>query len=263
MGETVLADAQFGIVRVLRPYTDFEDQYDGVSAQTPIMLTEGGIAYDDLALKGETGYDPRLVRGLSVPFGARVQLWIPNIFAIALPIQIPYDYTIIWRIRSVADFRRARKPYHYPKQGEGVAETLVNPGPRVVIPASTQSVIYQQIETTTGIVTQNLINESVSIGGRPLTNPINPDGADGAIQQGLLVSTGTDSHTRPLFSPVEVQAEGDELLLAVTRPTVGVVANWDFTGVTADGSFTALYGKGSVGGPYPDIGVYVSVGTAP
>jgi hypothetical protein len=263
-GRVVLADAQFGLVRILRPYPNFETNYDGVVATTPIMLSEGGVALDDLAARGETGYDRRLVRGLQVPVGARVLIWIPLAAAAALPTIVPYDYTIIWRYRNVHDYRVARLPYHYPKQGVGVPETLVNAGPRVVIPAATQSVIYNQAEGADfSFATQNLHSENIAMGGASLgANPINPDGADGAIQQGIQPSTATDTHTRPFFSPVEVQAEGDELLLAVTRPTVGQNANWDFTGVTVDGAFSNIYGVGT-GAAIPDLGVYVVVGSAP
>ncbi len=84
MPETVLADAQFSIARILRPYTNFETQYQGQPVDRRIMLSEvvngpGGEARDDLAIKGQTGIDPELARGLAVPMGARVLIWFPKI----------------------------------------------------------------------------------------------------------------------------------------------------------------------------------------
>lgn len=234
------------------------------------MLSERGRALDELAEEGTYGYDPRLVRGLKVPVGARILLWVPNIFASpGLPDLYPYIYTVMWRFRNVFDFRQKRLPYHYPKQGEGVPEFLVNAGPRVVIPAATQSVIYNQPEggagPTLSFATQNLHSEQIAFGGLAVGNPINPDGSVGAIQQGVLPPSASNSHTRPLYSPHEIQGVGDELLIGVTRAAVDDNTEWAFGDDEFDENFSRFYGRGldGSGGPFPDIGVYVSCGTAP
>ena len=57
---TVLADAQFGTARILRPYDGFEAVYQGQPASTPIMLSEvvdppGGDPLDPSASDHVTG----------------------------------------------------------------------------------------------------------------------------------------------------------------------------------------------------------------
>jgi len=260
-------EADFGIVRILRPYAGFETLYEGQPATgataIPIMLSEGGIELDDLARDGVAGYDPDLVRGLPVPKGARVSIWYPTLAAASPPRLSPYVYQILWRYRNTADYRRTRTPYHFPKQIEGVAETVLNPGPRVVIPASLHTMIYNQTEPTIfSPVTQNLHEEAVAIGGATINPPLNSNGNQGVIQQGILPSQPARRHTRPSFKILEVQAEGDELLIAVTRydDLGGASSNWGFAGV--DAGFSNYYGNGS-GIAYPDLGVEVSVGAAP
>src|SRR3990170_573964 len=112
----MIVDPQFGIVRVLRPYQGFEAIYQGHpatgSTAVPIMLSEAGIELDEEARNKVTGYDPELVRGLPVPLGARVVLWVPFISAILLEVGAsPYVYMPIWRFRNTADFRRSKTPY--------------------------------------------------------------------------------------------------------------------------------------------------------
>jgi len=267
MGETVLADPQFGVVRVLRPYADFEDVYQGQAANIPIMLTESGEALDEQA--GDTGYDERLVRGLTVPVGARILLAVPNTFSSPGIGQLfPYIYTLSWRFRNLSDFRLKRKSYHFPKQGTGVPETLVDPGDRVPLAVTNQPVIYNQAEVAAGpaqaVQTQNLHTENVRLAGIGLTNPINPDGSAGALQQGILTPTASNAHTRSFFSTQEVQAISDELLISVTREdNDGASANWAFAAGETDDQFSEIYGKGLAAGIFPDVGIYVMVGVSP
>lgn len=260
---------QFGVVRVLRGYSGFESLYEGQPATgataVPIMLSEAGIELDDMAQQRVAGYDPDLVRGLPVVAGSDLLLWVPNLLGVSLPNVSPYVYQIVWRYRNTADYRRNRTPYHYPKQIEGVPETLLNLGERVVIPAAMEAIIYNQAEPAVGAsVAQNLHTEGVAIGGFPINPPINSNGAQGVIQQGILPSGANRSHTRPIYSPWTLTAKGDELLVAVTRLTDlgGAAANWDFSGFGAEDSGIAnVYGSGG-GGPYPDLGLYVVGGIA-
>jgi len=256
-----VCDPQFGIVRVLRPYDGFDAIYqDETVAGNAIAFTEDGVALDDLA--GETGYDERLVKGLSVPMGARCLLWLPNIVWRDGADTYPYIYTLYWRYRNVFDYRqRYRPPYHLTKQGAGVAETIVDVGPRVVLPASAPSVMYIQPEGATSpglpITTQNLHHENFrQVGAALNANVLNPDGNFGALQQGIVASSLLGAHLRPSFTVYEVTAAGDELLLLVNREDpAGTETDWDFVGV--DAPFLAQFEN------LPDIGVYVSVGVSP
>src|SRR5271154_5270739 len=127
MGRTVLADAQYGVVRILRPFAGFEATYTGKSTGgNPIAFTQGGLPLDPLA--GQPGYAPTLLRGLSVPIGSRILLWIPAIEAVVGGVGVPYSYSFAWRYRSVFDYRQNRGPWHYAKQAAGVPDTTAPPG---------------------------------------------------------------------------------------------------------------------------------------
>jgi hypothetical protein len=260
----VLADAQFGIVRLLRPFTDFETDYQGVAATIPIMMTEKSRPLDKLAAAGETGYAPDLVRGLEVPMGARLVIWLPTIRITADAI-IPYIWSFWWRFRNVGDNRKTQQPFHYPKQGPGVPDTGAPAGEqaRVVIPASNQTIIYTQTEPATALtrVTQNLRSEDLNVGSLPIPLPLIPGGATGALQQGLLNPAGGAVADQPLYQVHEISAVGDELLLGVTR-NVDEDANWGFADGEPDAQFSDFLGTGLTP-TKPDIGVYVSTGAAP
>lgn len=258
MGEPVLSDPQFSKSFITRPFAGFETVYTAlVPATTPVQFTEGGQALDPQA--GKPGYDPNLVRGLGVPMGARVLLWIPNVFAQAGVVVIPYIWKLTWRLRNVFDFRQSRIPYHYPKQGEGVPDGA---SPRTVIPAANHVIIVNQAEPGgVGVMTQNvrieqLRPEPAAVGQDLL--PLLPGGGTGVIQQGLLdpATFGPNTPFKPLYVPVEVAAAGDELLIGVLRDSGG---NWDFAGI--DLTFANLFGSAS-GQNLPDIGLYVHVGTS-
>lgn len=260
MGEPVMADAQFGIVRTLRPYKGFEQDYEGQPANTPLMVTEGGAALDSLAAQKEPGYAPNLIRGLSVPLGARVLIWVPsNMFYSAGEGPLPYKWLFWWRYRSLADFRRARNPYHLSRQGEGVPDTNAPSGSqkRVVVPAATQTVIYNQPDPVTPLVrvAQTARFEDIQFGGVSLPNPLVPGGAEGAVQQGILDPSVESEATRPGWQIHELQAEADELLIGVFRDPDP--ATWDFE--TTDAALLPYLGSEAP----RDVGVLVTVGSAP
>jgi hypothetical protein len=273
-GKTVTADAQFGVARILRPFAGFVDVYQGQPASTPIMLTEvadppGGTALDPFAQTRTPGYSSKLIRGVEVPIGSRVILWLPNIVAydIGTSTIIRYQWTLCWRLRNTFDYRNARMPYHYPKQGAGIAETGADAGERVVIPCATQTLPYSESPEPTGAldnVVTNLRNEAVTTGATPLSNPLLPDGSDGYFQQGLGDPNVSPVFSLPLYQLHEVQAVGDELLIGLTRDAT-LLPDWDFgTPLINDWQVNlCLGGSGAAAPPRPDIGVYVMTGTAP
>lgn len=286
MSNHVLADAQFGIAKILRPYAGFDAQdtgggvplgsYQGKDGGYPILFTEGGQALDEAA--GEEGYSPNLVRGVQVPYGSRITLWMPM-----LPIRevdaVPNSYEVSWswRMRNVYDFRQRRIPYHYPKQSAGVP---FGGQSRVIIPSATQSVVYNQNEPTTvsnGIVAtagQNVHAESMLLSfSQPFRkDPLLPGTASfGTISQGL--SPVEPSQVE--FAVLELQATGDELVIGYSKPA-GLSA-WDFTAPQpannpplpggADYLMSAAFGALSktLNPPngFPDWGIYVLAGSAP
>ncbi len=258
MGEPVLADAQFGVTRIVRPVTDFETEYEGQSAARPIYMFEGNKNLDQLAADGTPGYDPTLARGLDVPMGARVLLWLPNLFWDEGGSTFRgYEWTFIWRLRNVFDYRQLRTPYHYPKQGEGVPDTTAPAGQqaRVVIPAAYQTVTYMQTEPTSEIsrVTQNVRGEDLQFSTTALTGPFS-NGVEQAVEQGILDPAVVADAKRPQYMIHEVQAFGDELLIGVHRDST-TIGRWAFG--TTDLRFSQFLGDAS------DVGVLVHVGTAP
>lgn len=256
----VLAVPEFGTARTLRPYAGFTDVYQGENVGSyALYLTENGKVRDDNAARGITGYDPNLIPGVPVQMGSRVVLWLPSIQANQLNGE-PYSYALIWRMRNVFDHRvaeNARPPFHLPKQGLGVEDTTgANPGARVVIPASTQSVVYNEAEPSLVCTPaqQTIRTEFVKACTTAVRLPLMPDGATGAVQQGILPST-ISAYTTPRFLVHEVQAVGDELIVALTR-NIGSNPTWDFDDYD---SFVALAFNDQV----PDNGVLMMPGVSP
>lgn len=259
-------EGQFGIVRILRPYDGFEAIYEPLDSRVPLMLTEvdptqgpGGQALDPQA--GTTGYDAQLVRGLSVPLGARVLLWVPRLSPAGLAAGVNYEWRIIWRLRSTFDYRVSRIPYHFPKQGEGVPDGAAA---RVPIPAAYETVVYNQAEVSTVSLTtvQHALREDVSFlpGPNLFEVPQNPAGVAGEIQQGIAVNTSTLAFP-PAFLLYETIAKGDELLIALMRQP-STTPTWSFALAAADNEVSVFLGDGAADGPFPDIGVYVMTGAA-
>jgi hypothetical protein len=256
----VLAVPEFGTIRTLKPYAGFETVYAGQNVGTyALYLTENGKVLDDNAARGIAGYDPNLIPGVPVQMGTRILLWLPSIQANQLNGE-PYSYIISWRLRNVFDHRvaqNARPPFHLPKQGLGVPDTTgPNPGVRVVLPAANQTVVYNETEPSLVCTPaqQTLRTEYVKACTTSVRLPLMPDGATGVVQQGILPST-TPGYTAPKFLVHEVQAVGDELIVALTR-NIGTEAVWDFDGYD---QLVALAFNSAV----PDNGVLMTTGVSP
>lgn len=252
-----LADPQFSIVRVLRPFAGFEAVYDGQAASIPINMTEGGQPLD--ARAGTPGYEANLIAGVATPLGSRVLLWLPNISFVEGGGVGAYKWEILWRYRNTFDFRQDRRPYHYPKQGVGAPNTSGGGSqPRVVIPAANNTITYIQTEPAAAFdrAQGNVRAEDIRVGSNNLAAPLVPGGASGVIQQGVVDPAVLPGGVLPLYEVHEIQALGDEMILAVYRDTA-TVANWTFSGANNDSLFAQLFAAGD------DVGVYVSVGVSP
>lgn len=258
----VTADPQFSNRYLLRPYAGFTTDYQGQASNTPIALTEvvdppAGAPRDSLAAARTALYDPNLVRGLPVPFGSRIVLWLPSVVVGADAGR--YVWTLVWRLRNLNDHLLTGQPYHVPTTDPGVIDTIANQG-RVAVPAAWQTVTYAETPapaTNSGSATASIRNESLSTGA--IQNPVRPllpGGVPGVVAQGILNpgTTPPQIATAPQWQATEVQALGDELVLLCTRATS--LGTWDFAG--NDASFGSYFGNAS-----PQYGVYVLVGTAP
>jgi hypothetical protein len=257
----VTADPQFGNARILRPYDGFDTVYNGKSSVCGILWSENGAALD--ANAGKLGYSPKLVRGLSVPFGARVVLWLPG-FDKCLQ---AYSWKLIWRIRNLFDFRTNRIPYHLPKQSSGIADTsFVPPRSMVVIPASYQSITYAQVENMNGSLPQpqeQNIHPDVLVTSGEFASLMDqtylPDGTLGAMEQGTGNPGVNPYAIAPTWIVHEVQAVGDELIVCFFRATDRTDhPNWEFS--TVAGVDRPVRTKMTT---CPSVGVYVFVGSAP
>lgn len=299
MSQNVLADAQFTVASVLRPFDGFEAVYQGKAITIPIVFP--GTLDDDA---GKPGFSPYLLAGLPVPLGAKMQLWFPAVAGLAdgQPVY-DYRYVLTWRLRNVGDFQRRRLPYHLKKESNGAPDTWLagsasSPDNLFVLPAATETVLYQQPEAppSTGIVTSpgfgfgNLRSEAVDVpsdlletavtAGLPLLPPNSaPNFANafpqpptasgqtplGAFQQGVIDPAVSNLAPYPLFRPYFTVAKGDELIISCYRnnsPNSAIA--WDFA--ATDQQFSNLYGTNAYGvshKPFPDLGIYVFAGSNP
>ncbi len=245
MSQNVLADPQFGVARLLRPFSTFETVYEGKSCKRPIQFTEEGAPADEFA--GEPGYDPNLLRGIKVPMGANIKLLLPALFPIPLWNSGPtvvgfYRYLITWRWKNIEEYLRTKEgPYHIGNSINGVSD---GGRPRVYKPAAFSASAYAEAEpgapTFTNLDTAYpvaVVNETIrtiKIGGSaqneaelPSTAtfpyvPLMPSGFDGAYQQGVIGLSGSLSISKynPSYIMYSTCAEGDEMLIGLYRDVV-------------------------------------------
>ena len=284
MSDVVLADAQFTLERVLRPFDNFENVYQGQEAGVPIAFP--GVVDADA---GTPGFSPYLLAGLEVPLGAKVQIWFPvvsygGLGTVEPPEIFPYTYGIHWRMRNVADFRRRRKPYHISKQTGGAPDptgTPVGYSPqRLLLPSALESILYQQPEPSGAPAVSNLRATTINVpgdgiltsatgAGRPFLPPGTPPPPGGGppfgqFEQGVADPNLSDQATLSMFRTYFTIAKGDELIITASRTDQMILGTWDFSGI--DQGFSNLYGT-NVGGPphraFPDMGIYVWTGSNP
>ncbi len=299
VSQNVLADAQFTVAKVLRPFAGFEDVYQGQSVLVPIAFP--GTLDEDA---GKPGFSPYLLKGLAVPMGAKVQLWFPAVVGSLEGSPIAdYKYLLIWRLRNVADFTTRQRPYHLSKEADGAPDTFLAPTSpnRLVLPAATETVVYQQPEPATlpapfltpgpglgalrteTIAVPSDLGETFASAGLPLLPPNAapnfangfpvPPGTNtaplGAYQQGVIDPRYSNTAPTALFRPYFTVAKGDELIIVCTRnnPNESILA-WDFSG--PDFEFSNLYGTNAFPPagttshkPFTDLGIYVFTGSNP
>lgn len=255
----------YGTLQILRPYADFEDVYQGVATTTPIMFTLGGAIRDPQA--GLTGYDPQLVKGLPIALGQRCLIWLPAMTPAAPSDADSYRWRFMWRYRNAHDYRTVRLPFHLAKQSAGVPDAG---SARVVLPAAYVGAVYNPTEPTDPNVgvSASLRVQDISPrqggGTSSISRPLNAVGVSGVVQQGVFdPAINTLFADLPAFIQYDLVATGDELLVGLWRTGVApATANWGFQNLQSDRIVTLLFGDGS-GQTFPEIGVYVALGTGP
>lgn len=252
-----MIDPQYSLPQILKPIPNFETVYQGQSGQRMIAFP-GGI--DLMSEKGEAGFDPHLQRGIDVPMGARLMIWIPIMTNAPNTL---YRYKLVWRLRSVIDYRANRKPYHLPNQQPGVPDTTGGgSAARFVVVAGSQVIAYEQPEPAAAtdpasVVLRNqfFIPEGGFLDG---TAPLDETGTATLLAQGVLDPATAPRANQPLFNVFRCDAEGDELIILCQRTSTA--ANWDFAGV--DQQFANFYGTGmGAHADLPNFGIYVFSGT--
>jgi hypothetical protein len=269
-----MVDAQLTNARVLKPFENFERVYQGQSALTPIAFP--GLR-DKRAEDHAQGIDPNLLAGIPVPEGARVLLWLPMCFASndESAVDIPYSYRLIWRFQNLSAYRdpaarSKRAPYHFPRQSPGAPDTTVIPfpgSPRVTIPASWHVIAHEEAEPLTGptalnIRVENIIPRLDSLG--LFVQPLLASGQPAVVEQGVADPASIPGAVMPIFIPFWTDAEGDELIIVVTRTDATAQDTWDFTDPAKDLAFSNIYGTGNGSHPsFRDLGIYLQTGTTP
>ena len=275
----VMADAQMNTVRVLKPFENFERVYQGQNALTPIAFPG---TLDKRAQEGAPGFDPHLLRGIPVPEGARVLLWLPICFypvdpngsPVLYPFQL-YSYRLVWRFQNLAGYRdpsaqTKRAPFHFARQSPGAPDTSIVPAgvPRVTIPAAWHIIAYQQLEPAGGLSgVLNLHVEAVTPRIDSLVQfvpPLLPNGGTGVVEQGVADPASVPGALMPIYAPFWTDAEGDELIIFANRTGATTNDTWDFTDPAKDLAFSNIYGNGNGTHPiFRDIGIYMQTGTTP
>lgn len=285
MSEAVLADAQFSIVRVLRPYAGFETDYQGLTSRRPIAFP-GGL--DENA--GRTGYDANLQAGTRIPLGSKVSLWIPTVWRVFSADGLPsaleplnYRWQVIWRMRSLADYRLnpGSVAYHLASQSTGANSQYIVPASQKVVifegppqhldaPPSTSPYDGENYATHQGFLERYTFPSAT-----PLP-PLVPGGGIGSFQQGLANLPNINVNQQVTWNQITMDAEGDEMILLVDRlpvPEISGLADldetlWDFSETLSDGftygvdyGFSLIFGNAA--GTFPNLGVYLMTGSNP
>jgi hypothetical protein len=261
MSEVVLMDGQWTMCRFLRPFENFERVYQGKDGTTPIAFP-GDL--DLFAQKGVTGYDPNLMAGVTVPYGSRVTIWIPQTIA-GTVVDALYQYQILWRLRNVRDYRAGQAEgqatpnqnysgYHLSTSGFGQPEVAGaqpnSPNSRFFIPGAVRTAAFPQAEPASGLSgVVHLTGEMLTPTLDPIwVQPLTPKGTPGIWQQGAYVGSSHTNNGGPSWLTFECQALGDEMSILAFKipPGEGSPPAWDFSAAApGDLSFSNTFGNGN------------------
>jgi hypothetical protein len=216
----------------------------------PMMWSEGGLPLDPNA--GKPGYSNRLVRGLQVPMGARMLIWVPEISG------CNFVWNFAFRVRNLLDYKNTRSPYHLAAQRNG-------PDGLAPIPGIWQNVVYNDSTSSAckPLATQTVTREAF-VGGfsgdTAVNFPLIPSTVSlendnmGLLEQGVH-ATSWPAYGVLTFKPIELQALGDEMLVSCSLAD-GADAIWEPSLVT---TLKTIFSSETA----PYNGVYVFAGSAP
>lgn len=214
----------------------------------PMMWTEGGLALDPNA--GKSGYSNKLVRGLPVPMGARLLVWVPEIEGCSL------EWNFGFRVRNLLDYKNTRNPYH-------LAAQRIGPDNLVPVPGVWQNAIYNDATSSPckPLATQTVVREtfvSADGGVEDFSFPLIPNTVSlslterGVMEQGILSASNAPQFS---FRAIELQSLGDEIIVSCSLAE-GVDTIWSSSLVMA---MRNLFDAETA----PYNGVYVFAGSAP
>lgn len=278
MAEVVLADSQWTMVRYLRPFPNFERVYQGADGSRTIAFP--GVL-DHYALRGDQGYDPNLIAGLTVPFGARITVWIPVTLApgdeSGPVVNALYQYQIIWRWRTPRDYRvgqsegqasavQSYSSYHVPTSGFGQPQVVTSPAlpsdQRYFLPGSQRTVAFEQTEPGDGTPSViHLRGEYLQPVADPIWQPpLTPKGELAVWQQGSYVDSASANAGGPAYLTFTTDVEGDEMCILASK--IDTSSPWDFTTESpGDLAFSNTYGNANGQNPPNQYGILVTTGT--
>lgn len=276
----VVADAQFTLAAVLKPFMGFEQRYQGKDPNIPVpffQTIDGKRPFLD-PQANEPGFSPDLMLYLKVPLASTVLVWIPMLGIEVDGVVIlanPYDYMVHYRLRSVGDNRRDRSPYHLRDDQPGAPDTAVAPAEaRFIIPGATRSLLYHTAEPVLSLAARTDLHREfirVTAGGTlpndlSLPRPLLPGLGDrrGDYEQGILDPAdfpGTRADAQSIFVPVWFDCEGDELLVTAQRGA-DLEELWDFGAGGLDEAFGHWYGTGvGTHDEFPAFAIYLFTGS--
>jgi len=311
---TVLVAPDYSMSRLLRGYVNFEDQYQGEPTTQVIWLSDrkdgkdplAKVAFDSLRAQyqrqgktfsppltdNETGVDPFLIRGLPVPIGAWVILYLP---VCANAVSGSLQFIVGWRLRGLDAYATARAPYHQADEGDGrnddgstyasqmgLGAVQIFDGAamrRRLIISGWQSLRYPpaysalaptpvekfQIESFGGYddgVQGIFAGDQGNFPGIVPDTKVIP-----ALSQGILPNA---TNTTTFYHPIVIKALGDEMLLGVRPQNANAEVNYDFNDDELELSYyfgrngfnaSAGTGFGTPLVPNEQLGVYVVTGT--
>lgn len=259
MTDAVMQDAQMGMIRIIRPFDGFEAVYQGQPGTVPIAFP-GTLDPD----AGKAGLATNLLAGIPVPLGSRVLLQIPMTAwedEGVVTLVSEYEYQLVWRMRNQQTFNMAAQAgrqvaaYHLPSQALGRDQLAFVPG-------SIDVEIFEEDAPSSGAARLNVVPQRYrpKVVPEAWQQPLLPNGAEAAWQQGTYSAQGSTQSSGPTWVPLWLDAGGDELLILAYKINTDVP--WDFTTYPGDLAFTNTYGTndGTLKNN-PNLGILVSIGT--
>ena len=283
MSETIIRTPEFSIASVIKPFANFESVYQGQPVLSNPLIMPG--TSDPLA--GKPGYDPNLLAGVPVPIGSDILIYIPRILPVYGQTAPIYSYTLIWRVRSqqeaVADENFLLSGNLGPRL-PGVPDlTGTSPGPRFVIPAAMETLVFTDAEPSIPSIPagQNARSLQIEIFGGVWQAPLMPNfppggvaasklNKAGVVSQGLYddtaVSGSGSDYARagwrgaPSYNVLQRKSLGNELMIMVSRSAETPNEAWDFAG--SDVYFSELFGTNNgARPPIPNTGILLFTGS--